>query len=50
MLGQVERLRTPDVVAAAPYLYVVARVGGAPVVVAGTWLDQIAQARSHLEA
>ncbi len=40
VLGQVERLRTPDVVAAAPYLYVVARVGGAPVVVAGTWLDQ----------
>jgi len=40
VLGQVERLRTPDVIAAAPYLYVVARVGGAPVVVAGTWLDQ----------
>jgi putative ABC transport system permease protein len=30
--------RTPDLAGAAPYLYVVARVAGTPVVVAGTWL------------
>ena len=40
VLAQVERLRTPDVVAAAPYLYVIARAADTPVVVAGTWLDQ----------
>jgi putative ABC transport system permease protein len=32
--------RTPDVVASAPFLFVVARANGTPVVVAGTWLDQ----------
>jgi len=40
VLEQIERTRTPDVVAAAPFLYIVARAGGTPVVVAGTWLDQ----------
>lgn len=52
VLPAVERARTPDVVAAAPYLYMVAhaaagtvaraaeRVTATPVVVAGTWLDQ----------
>lgn len=40
VLGSVERLRTSDVVAAAPYLYIVAKVGDKPLVVAGTWLDQ----------
>jgi len=40
VLPAVERERTPDVVAAAPYLYVVARAMNTPVVVAGTWLDQ----------
>jgi putative ABC transport system permease protein len=40
VLPQVERLRTPDVVAAAPYLYIVARTRDNPVVVAGTWLDE----------
>ena len=32
--------RTPDVIAAAPYLYIVAKAGDTPLVVAGTWLDQ----------
>jgi putative ABC transport system permease protein len=32
-----------NVVAAAPFLYVVAKSGGKPVVVAGTWLDQLAK-------
>lgn len=40
VLGAVERLRTSDVVAAAPYLYIVAHAGDKPLVVAGTWLDQ----------
>jgi putative ABC transport system permease protein len=41
VLNQLDSLRTPNVVGAAPYLYVVARAGGTPVVVAGTWLDQL---------
>ena len=40
VLPQVERLRTRDVVASAPYLYIVARAHDTPVVVAGTWLDE----------
>jgi putative ABC transport system permease protein len=32
--------RTPDVVASAPFLFVVARAKDEPVVTAGTWLDQ----------
>lgn len=33
-------MNSPDVSASAPYLYIVARAGDTPVVVAGTWLDQ----------
>jgi putative ABC transport system permease protein len=33
--------RTPDVAASAPFLFVVARANETPVVVAGTWLDQL---------
>lgn len=40
VLEQIDRTRTPDVVAAAPFLYIVAHMGETPVVVAGTWLDQ----------
>ncbi len=44
-LRQIEAARAPQVVAAAPYLYVVARVpaGGQEksVIVAGTWLDHV---------
>ncbi len=40
VLPVVERLRTNDVVAAAPYLFIVARAHDTPVVVAGTWLDE----------
>ncbi|MBZ5503010.1 MAG: ABC transporter permease [Acidobacteriia bacterium] len=41
VLHQMEQARTPDVAAAAPYLYIVARAEEKPVVVAGTWLDQL---------
>lgn len=40
VLKQLEKLRTQEVVAAAPYLYIVAQVKTKPVVVAGTWLDE----------
>jgi putative ABC transport system permease protein len=40
VLAEIAKLQSPDVVAAAPYLYVVARANDTPVVVAGTWLDQ----------
>lgn len=40
ILSQIEEIHSPDVVAAAPYLYVVARASNTQVVVAGTWLDQ----------
>jgi putative ABC transport system permease protein len=40
VLAQIERLRTKEVVAAAPFIYVVASDAGRPVVVAGTWLDE----------
>jgi putative ABC transport system permease protein len=40
VLPSLQRLQSPEVAAVAPYLYVVARAQGTPVVVAGTWLDQ----------
>ncbi|HYL47490.1 MAG TPA: ABC transporter permease [Candidatus Limnocylindrales bacterium] len=41
VLAKVENLRSPEVVAAAPMLYVVVQARGSNVVLAGTWLDQI---------
>ncbi len=45
VLEHIAALRTPQVVAAAPYLYVVARApqteGEQRVIVTGTWLDQV---------
>jgi len=35
--------RTADVAASAPFLFAVARAKGTPVVVAGTWLDQLSE-------
>jgi putative ABC transport system permease protein len=43
VLARVVALRTPEVVAEAPYLYVVAQAEGRAVVVAGTWLDEARQ-------
>ena len=40
VLGEAARIPSGEPVAAAPYLYIVARAGGTPIVVAGTWLDQ----------
>jgi putative ABC transport system permease protein len=40
VLQSLQRLQSPGVAAAAPYLYIVARAQDVPVVVAGTWLDQ----------
>jgi putative ABC transport system permease protein len=39
VLAEIEQM--PDVVAAAPFLYIVAHTAGTPVVIAGTWLDQM---------
>ena len=40
-LAAVDRNRTGELEAAAPFLYFVANVGKTPVMVAGTWLDQL---------
>jgi putative ABC transport system permease protein len=40
VLTQIERMRTQEVVAAAPFLYLVARVETKGVIVLGTWLDE----------
>ncbi len=40
VLPALRRLQSPEVAAVAPYLYIVARAQDAPVVLAGTWLDQ----------
>jgi putative ABC transport system permease protein len=40
VMRAIDQTHTPSVVAAAPYLYVVARAANTPVVVAGTWLDE----------
>ena len=43
VLGQMEGMPVSaqkDLVAAAPYIYLVSRSAGSPVVLAGTWLDQ----------
>jgi putative ABC transport system permease protein len=40
VLAQVALLKSPEVPAAAPFLYIVARNGDTPVVLAGTWLDE----------
>ena len=39
-------LHAPQIVAAAPYLYVAANAGAQPVILAGTWFDQVAKMNS----
>jgi putative ABC transport system permease protein len=46
VMSKIDAARTPAVAAAAPFLYVVGVVGrtpGSPVIVAGTWLDEVAR-------
>jgi putative ABC transport system permease protein len=43
ILDRVAALRVPQIVAAAPYLYVAANSGTQPVILAGTWFDQVAK-------
>ena len=46
VLDQISTLRLPQIVAAAPYLYVAANSGSQPVILAGTWFDQVAKMNS----
>jgi putative ABC transport system permease protein len=41
--ASLEANRTPEAVASAPFLFLVARADEKPVVVAGTWLDQVSR-------
>jgi putative ABC transport system permease protein len=50
VMNRIDALRAPEMIAAAPYLYLVAQTGPQPapvaVIVAGTWFDQIARINS----
>jgi len=49
-MARIDALHLPGIVAAAPYVYLAARVGeqgsAVPVIVAGTWFDQVARMNS----
>ena len=46
VLDRIAALRVPQIVATAPYLYVAANSGTQPVILAGTWFDQLAKMNS----
>ena len=46
ILDRIAALRIPQIVATAPYLYVAANSGSQPVILAGTWFDQVAKMNS----
>ncbi len=46
VMDRIARLQSPRIVAAAPYLYVAANSGTQPVILAGTWFDQVAKMNS----
>jgi putative ABC transport system permease protein len=46
ILDRIASLHAPQIVAAAPYLYVAANSGSQPVILAGTWFDQVAKMNS----
>ncbi len=46
VLDRIAALHLPRVMAAAPYLYVAANSGTQPVILAGTWFDQVAKMNS----
>jgi putative ABC transport system permease protein len=45
-MDRVSSLRLPGILATAPYLYVAANSGSQPVILAGTWFDQVAKMNS----
>jgi putative ABC transport system permease protein len=46
VMDRIAALRLPQIVATAPYLYVAANSGTQPVILAGTWFDQVAKMNS----
>jgi putative ABC transport system permease protein len=46
VLDRIAALHLPRIVATAPYLYVAANSGSQPVILAGTWFDQVAKMNS----
>lgn len=46
VMDRIAGLNVPQIVAAAPYLYVAANSGTQPVILAGTWFDQAAKINS----
>jgi putative ABC transport system permease protein len=46
VMDRIAGLNAPQIVAAAPYLYVAASVVAQPVILAGTWFDQVAKMNS----
>jgi putative ABC transport system permease protein len=46
VMNRISALQAPQIVAAAPYLYVAASSGSQPVILAGTWFDQVAKMNS----
>jgi putative ABC transport system permease protein len=46
VMDRIAGLSAPQIVAAAPYLYVAANAGAQPVILAGTWFDQVARMNS----
>jgi putative ABC transport system permease protein len=43
VMDRIAAMRLPQIVATAPYLYVAANSGTQPVILAGTWFDQVAR-------
>jgi putative ABC transport system permease protein len=46
ILDHIAALRLPGIVSTAPYLYLAANSGSQPVILAGTWFDQVAKMNS----
>ena len=46
VLDRIAALNLPRIIATAPYLYVAANSGSQPVILAGTWFDQVAKMNS----
>lgn len=46
VIDRIDALHVPQIVAAAPYLYVAVNSGTQPVILAGTWFDQVAKMNS----